>query len=149
MDTSAEAPAHEPITLTRFILDQEHKHPEATGDLTLLMNAIQTACKVIASAVRKAGIAGLYGMEVGAGTPMQAGSWSFFLCVAVLGWSPGPTTPLVPRCHWAGLTEVYPSVCPWAWQGGRDGQGRQLPFQGSGWVCLCVCGGLWRFCLFV
>jgi fructose-1,6-bisphosphatase I len=100
MDTSADAPAHEPITLTRFILDQEHKHPEATGDLTLLMNAIQTACKVIASAVRKAGIAGLYGMEVGAGDPHAGGQLLLFLwCVAVLGWSPGPTTPLVPRCH--------------------------------------------------
>ena len=55
---------HDPITLTRFILDGEHKHADAKGDLTLLMNAIQTACKVIASAVRKAGIAGLYGMEV-------------------------------------------------------------------------------------
>ena len=65
MDITPDLPAgHEPITLTRYILDQEHRHPEATGDLTLLMNAIQTACKVIASAVRKAGIAGLYGMEV-------------------------------------------------------------------------------------
>ena len=48
----------------RLERDGEHKHADAKGDLTLLMNAIQTACKVIASAVRKAGIAGLYGMEV-------------------------------------------------------------------------------------
>jgi hypothetical protein len=53
----------DPMTLSRFILTGQERHPDAKGDLTIIMMAIQTACKVIASAVRKAGIAGLYGLE--------------------------------------------------------------------------------------
>lgn len=44
------------ITLTRFVLEEQRKYPEATGDLTQLLNAILTAIKAISSAVRKAGI---------------------------------------------------------------------------------------------
>jgi fructose-1,6-bisphosphatase I len=50
------------MTLTRFLLAEQRKHPEATGDLTQLMTAILTAVKAISSAVRKAGMFGLYGM---------------------------------------------------------------------------------------
>lgn len=50
------------MTLTRFLLAEQRKHPEATGDLTQLMNAILTAVKAISTAVRKAGIARLYGI---------------------------------------------------------------------------------------
>ncbi|KAK7080261.1 Fructose-1,6-bisphosphatase [Halocaridina rubra] len=50
------------MTLTRFILQEQRKHPEATGELTMLMMGIQTAVKSISNAVRKAGIASLYGM---------------------------------------------------------------------------------------
>lgn len=46
----------EPMTLTRFILAEQKKHPHATGDFTALMNFIQTAVKAVSSAVRKAGI---------------------------------------------------------------------------------------------
>jgi len=53
----------DPVTLTRFILAEQHKHPEASGDLTIMMSSIQLACKTIATAVRKAGIAGLYGLQ--------------------------------------------------------------------------------------
>ena len=53
----------DPVTLTRFILSEQTKHPEARGDLTILMTSIQLACKTIATAVRKAGIAGLYGLQ--------------------------------------------------------------------------------------
>jgi fructose-1,6-bisphosphatase I len=56
-------PDAQPITLTRFILNSQHKHPDASGDLTLLMVSIQLACKVISSAVRRAGIMGLYGLQ--------------------------------------------------------------------------------------
>lgn len=64
MSGSAAATAEaDPMTLSRFILTGQERHAEAKGDLTILMMAIQTACKVIASAVRKAGIAGLYGLE--------------------------------------------------------------------------------------
>lgn len=47
------------MTLTRFVLASQRKAPNATGDLTQLLNSIQTAVKAIQSAVRKAGIASL------------------------------------------------------------------------------------------
>ncbi|KAL7645593.1 UNVERIFIED_CONTAM: hypothetical protein RMT77_003979 [Armadillidium vulgare] len=50
------------MTLTRFIIKEQKKVPHATGDLTQLLVSLQTACKVISSSVRKAGIAKLYGM---------------------------------------------------------------------------------------
>lgn len=51
------------MTMARFLLSEQRKHPQATGDLTQLMNAILTAVKAITSAVRKAGIAKLYGIS--------------------------------------------------------------------------------------
>lgn len=50
------------MTLTRFVLAEQKKVPSATGELTQLLNSIQTAVKAISSAVRKAGIANLYGI---------------------------------------------------------------------------------------
>ncbi|KAK7111301.1 fructose-1,6-bisphosphatase 1-like isoform X3 [Littorina saxatilis] len=50
------------VTLTRYVLQEQRKHPEATGDLTQLLNAILTAVKAVSSAVRKAGIHHLYGI---------------------------------------------------------------------------------------
>uniref|UniRef100_A0A0P4WS03 Fructose-1-6-bisphosphatase class I N-terminal domain-containing protein n=1 Tax=Scylla olivacea TaxID=85551 RepID=A0A0P4WS03_SCYOL len=47
------------MTLTRYILKEQKKHPHATGELTMLVMAIQTAVKSISNAVRKAGIASL------------------------------------------------------------------------------------------
>lgn len=47
------------MTLTRFVLHEQRKHAHATGDLSQLLNCIQTAIKAVASAVRKAGIASL------------------------------------------------------------------------------------------
>lgn len=49
------------MTLTRFVLAEQRKVPTATGDLTQLLNSIQTAVKAVSSAVRKAGIAKMYG----------------------------------------------------------------------------------------
>ena len=49
-------------TLTRFFLNEQHRHPEATGELTQLLNAVITAVKAIQSAVRRAGVAKLYGL---------------------------------------------------------------------------------------
>lgn len=48
------------MTLTRFVLAEQRKFKDATGDLSQLLNCIQTAIKAVASAVRKAGIAQLY-----------------------------------------------------------------------------------------
>lgn len=47
------------------MLEQQH-HKDASGDFTLLLSSIQTACKFISSKVRKAGIASLYGTAGGA-----------------------------------------------------------------------------------
>uniref|UniRef100_A0A4D5R9T2 Fructose-1,6-bisphosphatase isozyme 2 n=1 Tax=Scolopendra viridis TaxID=118503 RepID=A0A4D5R9T2_SCOVI len=49
-------------TVTRFILQEQRKIPYATGELTQLINVILTSIKAISSAVRKAGIAKLYGI---------------------------------------------------------------------------------------
>ncbi|XP_011505454.1 PREDICTED: fructose-1,6-bisphosphatase 1 [Ceratosolen solmsi marchali] len=50
------------LTLTRYVLAEQRKAPNATGDLTQLLNSIQTAVKAVSSAVRKAGIANMYGI---------------------------------------------------------------------------------------
>ncbi|CAG2173600.1 unnamed protein product [Oppiella nova] len=47
------------MTLTRFVLAEQRKVSDATGELTTLLNAICTAVKAVSSAVRKAGIAKL------------------------------------------------------------------------------------------
>jgi len=47
--------------LTRFILEEERKYPDATGSLTLALNTIASACKVIASHVRMAGLVDILG----------------------------------------------------------------------------------------
>lgn len=44
------------MTMTRYVLDEQKKCPHATGELTQLLISIQTAVKVISSAVRKAGL---------------------------------------------------------------------------------------------
>ncbi|KAI1301688.1 Fructose-1,6-bisphosphatase 1 [Halotydeus destructor] len=49
------------MTLTRFVLSHQRSAPEATGELTTLLSTIQTAVKAVASAVRKVGIAKLFG----------------------------------------------------------------------------------------
>lgn len=50
------------MTLTRFVLAEQKKVPSATGDLSQLLTSIQTAVKAVSSAVRRAGLAHLYGM---------------------------------------------------------------------------------------
>uniref|UniRef100_A0A0R3RXR1 Fructose-1,6-bisphosphatase isozyme 2 n=1 Tax=Elaeophora elaphi TaxID=1147741 RepID=A0A0R3RXR1_9BILA len=50
------------MTLQRFVLRDQRKHPTATGDLTNLLTSLLTAIKAISSAVRKAGIARLTGL---------------------------------------------------------------------------------------
>jgi fructose-1,6-bisphosphatase I len=50
------------VTLTRFVLHGQRAHKQAQGDLTLLLAAVQLACKVTETCVRRAGIAKLYGL---------------------------------------------------------------------------------------
>ncbi|BGP44042.1 Fructose-1,6-bisphosphatase [Rhodotorula kratochvilovae] len=54
-------PKTEIITLTSHVLSQQQRHPIATGDLTLLLTAIQTTCKFISTNVRRAGLLNLIG----------------------------------------------------------------------------------------
>merc|ERR1712112_309130 len=50
------------MTLTRFILAEQKKYaPNGTGDLTQLLSSIQSACKAVSTAVRRAGISNLFG----------------------------------------------------------------------------------------
>jgi fructose-1,6-bisphosphatase I len=49
------------IDLNRFILDEERKYPSATGSLSSALTAIETATKIIASHVRMAGLAEIFG----------------------------------------------------------------------------------------
>merc|ERR1711983_553942 len=49
------------MTLTRFILAEQRKYPTGTGDLTQLLSSIQSACKGVSTAVRRAGISNLFG----------------------------------------------------------------------------------------
>ncbi|CAJ0928138.1 unnamed protein product, partial [Mesorhabditis belari] len=50
------------MTLQRFVLNEQRKFPSATGDLTNILTSLLTAFKAISSAVRKAGLAQLYGI---------------------------------------------------------------------------------------
>ncbi|TNM89375.1 fructose-1,6-bisphosphatase 1a [Takifugu rubripes] len=49
------------VTMTRFVME-EGRRAKGTGELTTLLNALGTAVKAISCAVRKAGIAHLYGI---------------------------------------------------------------------------------------
>lgn len=54
------------MTLTRFLLEEQKKFPDATGNFAMLLQSIQLAVKVISSATHQAGIANLYGVAGGA-----------------------------------------------------------------------------------
>jgi fructose-1,6-bisphosphatase I len=49
------------MTLSRFIIDQEKLHPEATGELSKLLHDLSLAAKVISLEVNKAGLADILG----------------------------------------------------------------------------------------
>jgi fructose-1,6-bisphosphatase I len=48
-------------TIERFILDQEDRFPEATGELSNLLYDIALAAKIIAAAIRRAGLVNILG----------------------------------------------------------------------------------------
>jgi fructose-1,6-bisphosphatase I len=48
-------------TIERFIIDQESKYPEATGELSNLLYDIALATKIIAGAIRRAGLVNILG----------------------------------------------------------------------------------------
>ncbi|KXS18877.1 fructose-1,6-bisphosphatase [Gonapodya prolifera JEL478] len=55
------------VTLPRHILAEQRKFPGSTGDLSMLLVAIQVGCKFVANAVRKAKLVNLTGLAA-AGT---------------------------------------------------------------------------------
>nr|XP_047139550.1 fructose-1,6-bisphosphatase 1 isoform X2 [Hydra vulgaris] len=50
------------MTLNRFLLQEQRNFPNASGDLTHLLNSILTAVKAISSAVRRAGMTKMFGV---------------------------------------------------------------------------------------
>lgn len=49
-------------TLTRFIIEEQRKYPNATGEFTALLSEIATAAKMISREVNKAGLAQILGL---------------------------------------------------------------------------------------
>jgi fructose-1,6-bisphosphatase I len=54
-------PSTSVTTIERFILDQEDKYPEATGELSNLLYDIALAGKIISAAIRRAGLVNILG----------------------------------------------------------------------------------------
>jgi fructose-1,6-bisphosphatase I len=52
-----------PVTLTRHILEQQAAHPGAKGDFSLLMAQIGLVGKMVASALRRAGLVNILGLS--------------------------------------------------------------------------------------
>ncbi|KAJ6790205.1 hypothetical protein PWT90_11270 [Aphanocladium album] len=50
------------VTLTRFLNEEQVKHPEASGDFTLLCHALQFSFKSIAYYIRRATLVNLTGL---------------------------------------------------------------------------------------
>lgn len=53
MDHASEAHRTDLMTITRFVLNEQSKHPESRGDFTILLNHIVLGCKFVCSAVNK------------------------------------------------------------------------------------------------
>lgn len=50
------------VTLSRFILSEQSRHA-GSGQLSIILTSIATACKAITAAVRRAGLQGLHGLQ--------------------------------------------------------------------------------------
>jgi hypothetical protein len=53
MDHAADAMRTDLMTITRHVLNEQSKFPEARGDLTILLNNIVLGCKFVCSSVSK------------------------------------------------------------------------------------------------
>ncbi|KAL5714952.1 fructose-bisphosphatase [Ranunculus cassubicifolius] len=62
MDHAADANRTDLMTITRFVLNEQSKHPESRGDFTILLSHIVLGCKFVCTAVNKAGLAKLIGL---------------------------------------------------------------------------------------
>ncbi len=54
-------------TLTRYTIEEEHKHPGASGDFSSLLNSLATAIKIISNQVNKGALIGALGNAGGDG----------------------------------------------------------------------------------
>lgn len=52
---------HFGVTLSQFIMEEQRRFPEATGNFTLLLNDIAVSCKMIAAAVQQGQLANVIG----------------------------------------------------------------------------------------
>lgn len=50
-----------PVTIEKFILEQEQRFPDATGEMTSLLYDIALAAKIVAAAIRRAGLVNVLG----------------------------------------------------------------------------------------
>ncbi|XP_043809470.1 fructose-1,6-bisphosphatase, cytosolic isoform X2 [Manihot esculenta] len=62
MDHAADAHRTDLMTITRYVLNEQSKHPDSRGDFSILLNHIVLGCKFVCSAVNKAGLAKLIGL---------------------------------------------------------------------------------------
>ncbi|XP_057742332.1 fructose-1,6-bisphosphatase, cytosolic-like [Arachis stenosperma] len=62
MDHSADAQRTDLMTIMRFVLNEQSKHPVSRGDFSILLSHIVLGCKFVCSAVSKAGLAKLIGL---------------------------------------------------------------------------------------
>ncbi|XAR49416.1 Fructose-bisphosphatase [Bertholletia excelsa] len=62
MDHAAASRRTDLMTITRHVLNEQSKYPEARGDFTILLNHIVLGCKFVCNAVSKAGLAKLVGL---------------------------------------------------------------------------------------
>lgn len=62
MDHASEMRSTDLMTITRFVLNEQSRYPEARGDFTILLSHIVLGCKFVCSAVNKAGLAKLIGL---------------------------------------------------------------------------------------
>ncbi|KAL0365956.1 UNVERIFIED_CONTAM: Fructose-1,6-bisphosphatase, cytosolic [Sesamum radiatum] len=56
MDHARDAHRTDLMTITRFVLNEQSKHPASRGDFTILLNHIVLGCKFVCSAVNKVGV---------------------------------------------------------------------------------------------
>ncbi|KAJ0026424.1 hypothetical protein Pint_07941 [Pistacia integerrima] len=82
MDHAADAHRTDLMTITRFVLNEQSKHPESRGDFTILLSHIVLGCKFVCSAVNKAGLAKLIGLA--GETNVQASILDLSLCSVLL-----------------------------------------------------------------
>nr|WP_306304398.1 class 1 fructose-bisphosphatase [Methylogaea oryzae] len=50
-------------SLTQFLIEEQRRFPQASGDFTLLLNDVAVACKAISRAVRRGGLSGVLGSQ--------------------------------------------------------------------------------------